>query len=400
MPSKKTSDATSGSESSLRKLSLQPFVFILFGLLLVQFYQIMNLQKRVDELTPGAEEGSSLSDIFGGGADESEEDELSTLLFDFVNNLGTYEENKARYEANLTALQAVVQDSYWAEKGLNLSNPDGTFGEENLSYVFKDASTGAALLTLVLQYDGTLAVDVFGTAVDLSDDRAVESTRTEVKTYLDDHLEEVRSTVQEVNAQRSALTGFWASPEMQSLVTQKGLKVIPEVEQQQSYMVVIQNADGAPIAECDVMKKDAELVCSTLEPMDEVQTQALADSQTELLALLTAMDARTALQKTLDSQKAQIEAVLADPAFQAALGNAQLSVGPSVETDTSIQYPILNAAGTSLRVLVLDKTTGEVKVTLPDGKDSQSLSAAVQLLEFSSKKKLWTSPVSSRTMLS
>ncbi|QQR55535.1 hypothetical protein IPG41_03200 [Candidatus Peregrinibacteria bacterium] len=400
MSAKKT-PATPEPSVKSKKLSLQGGLLTLLILAVVfQFFQISHLEKKLVELSPGAEDSGGLSDFFGG-EEESEEDELGTLLFDFVNNLGVYEENKARYEANLAALQTAVQDAYWNGKGLSLSNPQGTYTEQDLDYIFLDASVGnVPLLTLSLAYDGKVEVHVYGSEFELSDGQSVDSSIVEVKAHLDTDLDTLRSTVQKVNAQRTALSIFILGQDFQTLVMEKSLKVLPEADQLGSYVIVFQNSEATPIAECEVLKKNAQLVCSTQAPAEELSGASVAEVQEDLLALFTAMDARTALQKKVDEQKAKIAEVLEDPAFKASLKNAGLSVGSATETETAIQYPIVNAGGAVLRLLILDKSTGEVKVSLSDGQDTQGLVTAVQLLEFSSKKKLWTSPVSSRTMLS
>ncbi len=405
MSPKKTPAPTSTPVKKDKKVPIQTVVLgVLFFGLVLQFFQVMSLQRRVDELSPGAESGSALSDMFGQGEEEADEEALSTLLFDFVSTLGAYEENKARYESNLTALQASMKENFWMEDGLNLQNPNGTYTEEDLDYIFSEMSDsyypGHPVFTVSLSYDGTLAVDAYGEELELSDEFSVESSMTEFKAYIKEELTDLRAHIQTVNAARSVLNEFITGAEFQAVLVQKGLKSIPEAEQNGSYLFAFQNSEALPVAECRVLKEDASFVCSTLAPVSEVSGAPFEDVKDEILTLFTELDARTALQKKLDEQKAMINEVLEDPAFQAALGNAHLSLGAAIETETALQYPILNEAGETLRLLILDKATGEVKVSHPDGQETRSLSAEVQLLEFSSKKKLWTSPVSFRTMLS
>ncbi len=391
-------------EKKPRKIAVQTALLCVFGFgLLVQFFQISNLEKRVERLTPGAPEESDVGGIFGSD-DEGKEDELSTLLFDFVNNLGTYEENKARYEANLAAVQGKMATDFWTANGLSLREATGTFTEAGLQYVFGEISSSMLpahpVLILTLGYEGTLSLDAYGTTVDLADAVNVDTTLADVQAYMKDDLAALRTQIQNVDATRSAFVVFEASPEFQTIVTQKGLKVLPEAEQSESYLYGFQNSEAAAVAECRVLKLDASVNCKTLLPEDEVEGAAFEELKPKILEIFGAVDARTELQKKVDSQKDEITRVLSDPAFTAALKNAGLTVGAAVETDASLQYPILNASGAALRLLILDKATGEVKVSQPDGQDTQSLAAAVQLLEFSSKKKLWTSPVSSQRMLS
>ncbi len=406
MSKKKAHTTPPSTLKKAQKFSVQTALLCLFGFgLVLQFFQVSSLEKRVESLTPGGSEGSSLGDFFGTeDSEEVKEDDLSTLLFDFVNNLGAYEENKARYEANLAALQTAMSEDFWGSSLLMLQVSQGTYTEEGLEYVFSNgydnSYPGHPVLTLTLAYDGTLSLDAYGTEVELYDELSVESTVADFKTYLKDDLEVLRARIQSVDTARGALVAFESSSEFQAIVTQKGLKVLPEEEQTESFLTVFQNVESLPVAECRVFKEDARVMCKTVMPEDETEGLVFEDMKAKVLEIFAAVDGRTELQKQVDAQKEMIVQVLADPAFAAALGNANLSVGPAVETDTSIQYPILNAAGETLRLLLLDKATGEVKVSQPDGQETHSLSAEVQLLEFSSKKKLWTSPVSSQRMLS
>ena len=406
MSKKKAPAVPAQTLKKAQKFPVQTVLLCLFGFgLVLQFFQVSSLEKRVASLTPGGSEESTLGDFFGTeDSEEVKEDDLSTLLFDFVNNLGAYEENKARYEANLAALQAKMGEDFWSSSLLLLREPQGVYTEAGLQYVLVEGSDSFSpahpVLILTLAYDGTLSLDAYGTEVQLYDEVNVDSTIEDLKSYIKEDLVALRSQIQKVNEVRSAFKAFETSPEFQAIVTEKALIVLPEVEQTESFLYVVQNSEALPVAECHVFKTDARVMCKTLLPEDETEGLVFEEMKPKVLELFEVVDARTELQKQVDAQKEKIVQVLADPAFAAALGNASLSVGAATETDASIQYPILNAKGETLRLLILDKATGEVKVSQPDGQETHSLSAEVQLLEFSSKKKLWTSPVSSQRMLS
>ena len=67
-----------------------------------------------------------------------------------------------------------------------------------------------------------------------------------------------------------------------------------------------------------------------------------------------------------------------------------LAFGIVTETDARISWPLINAEGETLRVIFIDKATGEVNVEHPDGQDAQTLSMAVKAFEWMGKKKLST----------
>jgi len=72
------------------------------------------------------------------------------------------------------------------------------------------------------------------------------------------------------------------------------------------------------------------------------------------------------------------------------LSEMELQMGVKSETDTRISYPLLRADGQTLRIIFIDKTTGEVKVEMPDGNESQTLSMAIEAIDLTGKKKLST----------
>lgn len=88
-----------------------------------------------------------------------------------------------------------------------------------------------------------------------------------------------------------------------------------------------------------------------------------------------------------------------DRGFASTLENAGLSIGEVTEDEWRVSYPVLNEAGELLRTIYLDKTDGQVKVEKP-GEGSQLLSMAIDGLDISGKKKLWTCPSHCLTMVS
>lgn len=366
-------------------------VLILSVLLLFQMVQLYKFQSRIDFIDQlGVEKGIDLEDMEGEEGN-AEEVSLNALMFDFVSNLGEYEENKARYESNLALVQESMKSGAWADYGLTVENADGTYAETSLNYSFKDTTLGVTMGELSLGYDGLLSVSTYNADLVLQDKSSALTTLSDLDAYFQTDLTLVRETVQKVLTARTELSTFLLSEPVQTLLASKGMSVGAETEAEAHYSVLILNSEQTSLAEFRVSKTSAGVAFETLVPA-EIVTVTLADalSQEKVLALLESVDARTALQKKLDETKAELAEIMQDQAFISTLSAVGLSFGPSVETETQIEYPILNAKGEVLRILILDKATGDVNVSLPDGNEVQSLSYATEMLESSSKKKLST----------
>lgn len=404
------------------------FTFALGGLLLfqmVQFYQFRERLKFIDALYDRDSEvmsdlsqgkdylssfGSDLNEIreflllptkdydFSGLDDvqlssEDAEEDLNTQLFDFVSSLGEYEQNKALYESNLSAVKASLADPVWATAGLTLSSIEGQALDDRMEFSFTDSSLeGVAVLKIDLGYDGLFSAPLYYREVSLTDRSSWTAVFEDLKEFLQDDLADLRMEVQAVNTARASLKTLLATPELEQVLSDKAMALSPEQEDDETFFYQLRNSQLAALGQFTVFKNDGRMEFSIEEPMDESFDTMTLDgqlSQSLLDALSNQVDARTDLQKSLDEKKRELASIMNDRAFVATLDKLGLHFGPSTETDTQVQYPLLNDAGETLRVIFIDKVTVEVKVMLPDGKEAQSLSMATEELNTSSKKKAW-----------
>ncbi len=125
-----------------------------------------------------------------------------------------------------------------------------------------------------------------------------------------------------------------------------------------------------------------------LEGYDE--SVKLTDEATLITAIKEGMDSRSARSILVEEREEEMESVFADRAFKAVLSELELQMGIKNETDARISYPLLRSDGQTLRVIYIDKATGEVKVEMPDGQESQTLSMAIEAIDLTGKKKLST----------
>ncbi|OGJ43018.1 hypothetical protein A2974_02820 [Candidatus Peregrinibacteria bacterium RIFCSPLOWO2_01_FULL_48_20] len=393
-------------------------------LLLFQIGQVSELQEKVEKMDVLEEtstnvlqewsEGKDFLTNFGGDLNEirkflllptkdydfgdmvevdlaEEEEDLNTLFFTYVEKLGEYEENQARYDGNLAAFQAALAEGFWTENGLGV-NGAGNFGDEAVDFSFVDAS-GLELFKVSLGYDGLFAVDTYDGKLDLLDKKSAGKVVTDLKSFVQGDFVALKERIARINANRTFLSGILASAMVQDALTQEALTVGTELESNRYYYQIL-NSDHSPVAELAIFKEDGNMILKLEKPVTGAQDffdlNGMDAESVLVSAILDGVDSRSDRQIRVEENRAEVENIFNDTAFKAVLGELGLTFGIVTETDARISWPLMNAEGAILRVIFIDKATGEVNATHPDGQDSQTLSMAVKAFEWMGKKKLST----------
>lgn len=325
-------------------------------------------------------------------SEETEED-ITTMLFTYVEKLGTYEQNQERYEANLGAFQTALTDAYWGGKGLSV-NSAGEAGSEGMVFSFKDpALNGVELFSVELGYDGLFSVESLDASWSFDDREMADNTVKELKALVDSDLEEIREQVKLLEASRSAATTLISAQAAKDALAQKGITMSTELNSPKEYYYEFKNLDAESLAKLAISKEDGALTLTLVEPVEGYDSElSLGADGVEALvdALLNGVDSRSAREKLVEEKEKEMESVFADRAFKAVLQELELQMGVKSETDARISYPILRADGQTLRIIYIDKATGEVNVETPDGQEAHTLSMAIELIDLTGKKKLST----------
>lgn len=318
--------------------------------------------------------------------------DLNTQLFDFVDSLGKYQENEERYTANLTAVKAALNDPVWSQSGLRLVSSDGQVLDDRVEFVFMDDSVSATALKVDLGYDGLFTVPLYYRELELTDRSSWPSVLAEVQEFLKNDLAAQREQVKTVHAARESMKSLLASEAVGQVLKDKQMALSGEQENEETFFYQLRNSQLAALGTFSVSKQNGAMEFSVEAPVGEAIADLSLDgsvSEDLLAELRDQVDARTDMQKKVASAREELEVTMADKAFLATLDKLGMHVGDVTETDTQIQYPLLGADETPLRILFIDKATAEVKVSLPDGQEVKSLSMATEELSSSSKKKAW-----------
>lgn len=326
---------------------------------------------------------------------EEEEEDISTQLFTYVEKLGTYEANQERYEANRTLFTAALAEPYWTERGL-LVDVAGQQGPDALIFSFKDPSLENTLLFEVeLGYDGIFSLSALDEDWVFEDSTSGEQVLKELKAYVDTGLNDLRDQYITLQTMRTEAAALLATPTVQEALAVQGLNVSTELNSSDKYYYEIKDKDARALVRLYIDKQRMEMVLKLLEAQgDYAEEMVLKEDAITVLvdALYNGLDVRTATQKLVDEREQEMESVFADRAFKAVLQELELQMGIKSETELRISYPLLREDGQILRVIYIDKNTGEVNVELPDGAEVQTLSMAIEAIDLTGKKKLSTPP--------
>jgi hypothetical protein len=336
---------------------------------------------------------------FGGEEVElaEEGEDLTTELFTYIEKLGTYEQNQIRYNENLAAFQTGLGEPYWAEKGLSVDKA-GQAGTEAMVFSFKDSAMGGVELFAVhLGYNGFFKIEALDEGFSLSEREDSAQVLSELKSLVESDLEGLRVQVADLQEARAEMAALVAAAPVQAVLNERGLKVSAELSSSNKIYYEFKSTESEPLAALFVEKGDSDLVLNVKAPIEpyEGEIALTEDAEAVLVDVLqNGVDSRSSLQKRVDEQEAEMESVFEDRAFKAVLGELELQFGPKTETETRISYPLIREDGQVLRIIFIDKTSGEVKVEMPTGTDTHTLSMAISLIDLTGKKKLSTPPLS------
>lgn len=322
-------------------------------------------------------------------AGEVDSEDLTEELFTFVEKLGTYEKNEARFEENLSAFQTALEDGYWAGKGLYVDNAGEVTSDAQI-FSFENTA-GAELFSVSLGYDGLFSLSSLDPAWELDDKESSAEVVNQLQAYVDSQLDDLKAMVQALADARAALATLMTSSAVQAALVEQGLTASTELASPDTYYYEIKNGEALDVARVKLAREGAELELQIAQPVGDFDKNIdlSEDAQNRLVeAISGGIDGRTTVQKLVEERRSEMESVFADRAFKAVLQEMNLQMGITSETDARISYPILREDGQTLRTIFIDKTTGEVRVESSDG--SQTLSMAIQAIDISGKKKLST----------
>jgi hypothetical protein len=341
---------------------------------------------------------------FGSATPETaliEEEELSNLVFEFINELGEYESSREQFETNEAALIDFVSTKDWAAHNLSLSTPEGVYSDTSFEYRFLDLETESVdILNLVLYYNGEFELKEYGGHLVIEDDSSFEVLQTELEVFLSEGLAVLWTNLARVQVERLFVREtILVSEGLQGIMTEHDLLFLEEEELTEMFNTSLMNADAEMLGQIQISKLEEGLeflILREQEAYDGESTVPLNLDESGVKAMIellnTGLDVRTILERKVDTYRSDMAELLQDRAFLKSLNNLNLQMGETMEDDIRINYPVLDETGIILRTIYIDKFTGELQVEAPE-QNTELLSSAIEELRSYApgKKKLWIS---------
>ncbi|MBU0981415.1 LCP family protein [Patescibacteria group bacterium] len=400
------------------KVRLLPFVTALLGLLLViqmvsfykfkqDFLYIEDIAKKsttmLDEMGMAKDYltsfGSDLNEIrsylllpttdydfskLGNGtlADE-EEDDLTSLVFTFVEQLGAHEKNEKLYSENFEKIQKFLGGEEFLALGLSV-DPTGKDTDDGALFKVTDPQSSDALfMEIFLGDNGKFDVQTYVGVIELSDSASAEEVRGEILRYSGEVIEKFRSDMTQVFVLLTELDGVFAGESVQAILAEKSLRIGSRIENIHDFRYSVDSLSKGRLMDVVVDKADFFV------QVDEKNVDK-ADLEGGLVQIFEGVDSRTDIEILVEERAKELSQIMQDPGFLKVLEDAGFTIGEKEETADRISYPIIDEDGEILRSLYLDKRTSEVQVEVPGG-GAEDLAMATH--DLSVKKKTMDLPV-------
>lgn len=319
-----------------------------------------------------------------GDVDFEENEDVTALVFQFVDTLAEYTDNEERYQGNLEIMEAFVLEPVWSDNELSLEGGSSVYVGDDLIFVMKDETQ--TILTMVLANDGRISANTYIGEIELIDSESAVSSQIDIVTFLNEELQSVYNSITAVDAQKTYLQEFiFPDENFQQTLVDTGLSMGDALDLEGEVLYQFTNTDLTPITQLKILKSDGSLWIG-----DELLPQDVPEEETRIKELISfkllSLDTRTKLEVLVDERVEEMNALMEDKTFKKALKDLGWGMDKPVESEERISYPIYDSEGETLRLIYIDKSNGEVKVEWP-GVSAEPIAMAIESL--SSKKKAW-----------
>lgn len=341
-------------------------------------------------LMPTTEYDFGLSEEGQLESTSSDEEDLTVQLFTLVEQLAQYEENQELYLENEAVMQAYVDSEWTAPLSLEAAG-GGVYNVTHSDYI------NSQLLRIELMADGSFETeDYAGLSLSLEDATSVEELQTAIVEWIDAN----QASYEEGMTLLTEFREYWdnvyfPSAEFQALLTENNFSLTSPLVDGSNVHYELQNADGTWVVDfiLDAREFNPHLFMNIdFEDGNPVLTlDSPEDTAGELAFALDEVDTRTTLEWEIDEFKREMDNLMADEGFESTMDRLGYSMEGPEETEQHINYMLMDGEDV-LRVIFIDKTTGEIYVGTPEEEGVETLSQANENLSLvlSGKKKLWT----------
>ncbi|MDP2625071.1 MAG: LCP family protein, partial [Candidatus Peregrinibacteria bacterium] len=317
---------------------------------------------------------------------EEEAEEVATevdpvvQIFEAIEKIGADEENRTHYEQVFNDLDAYMN----ASETLSLFSGYGLYLRNGVSYHLAD-DEGTIFVTVSLDSSGDITMTTFSDETyEYGEDSTFEEFKLDIEDILANQLQGMKDLVALSRETRSRVYDLLNLNEtLQAALAEHSLSVgtereVDDEEGDGYYAYDLQSADGIVLLTIEVAKSDGTITIE--EEVFEVGVEASSDEDfvNWVIGFVGELDGRGHLEKTIEELAAAIESLREDEGFQSTLDKYTMTFTfDPVETDTALEYFILNSDGDPVMILYISKETGELMLKEPDAETGSLLSAVL-----------------------
>lgn len=312
-------------------------------------------------------------------AEDGEENDLEVLMYSFIDQLGKSEENKELFEENEKKTLNYFKNTDFSALNLSVVNASGEYAVDAIDFKLLDQkNSDLEIFTLSLNFNGSFYLSSYFEQKDIDSIEDFDS-------YIRNNVEDIRNAVLTNKELIKVLEEqIFLDKKVQDILKEKSLNLENGKEKPGEFFYEFKNKEGEILATLILNKKDSQFYFNNwLIEYEKINV-------TELAEKLKALDSRTSLEKKLETTVSEFETLINSSAFKSALKSSGLTIGEKKETDNCYLYPILKD-GEEIRDFCIEKSSGEIRVQMPDGSAISDLISSLDA--FSAQKKTFDLPI-------
>ncbi len=311
------------------------------------------------------------------GEDSGEEntDEVQLAMFKYVDYLGSSSEKEALISEKRQLIDGLINSeefiNFISESGLTLGAVEENQGAITLSIDIPEV--GNLVYFYLSKEDGSLIQKTVEEKVDVEADNA-EDFVSGVTAFVEENQSTLTSQLNAINDKKNQIISAINSEEVVAAATEKGVTISTEPidENLQFIFVITNNENGEQLAEIHMDQKSLEI--SLVDLRDDSNIVVVTDISSGLAPFVNDLNTKSLLEQKADMAKADLERTISDSGFQAVLDQNNLTIAEEAREDEDrFYYDIKMADGTHISSIVIEKATGVISITEPDGTNSQNL---------------------------
>lgn len=305
---------------------------------------------------------------------EKTENRLEIAIFEYVEYLAMQQSVDARLKANRQMLASLADDTELQNliktKGLILQA--AAESEEEFFVILESADMGEVARYSVHKNNGKLYLKTALAKEELeyeSKDDFLEAARE----FVVDEYESLEKEIQKVTNKKNQIVAIVNNQDVQTISLERGLTIHAQpAETDIAFVYQIANQYNEVVGEIVLEKEDAQIYLA--DKYTEGVKVLAQDLSVSLPKFLRELDPRGYLARRVGKVREQIEGVFHNRSFRTILGNAGLKLAENPREDEQrVYYDIFNSADVHLSSIVLEKATGIVNITNPDGTGGQNI---------------------------